>query len=73
MPSNRRFSQSGQKGPNTRGKQRQTRFGAMGVLYDDQGREYPVDDQGQIYIPYQSEQTAVSAGKLTDAGNPSTN
>ena len=46
VPSTRRFSQSGQKGPRSRGNQRQTRFGAMGVMYDAEGCEYPIDEHG---------------------------
>ena len=60
VPSRGRFSQSGQKGPRTRGRGRQTRFGAMGIVYDDEGYEYPIDDNGQLYIPYHPEQTAAS-------------
>ena len=28
----------------------------MGIVYDEEGYEYPVDDQGQIYIPYSTKQ-----------------
>ena len=30
----------------------------MGVVYDEEGYEYPVDDEGQIYIPSSTGQTA---------------
>ena len=30
----------------------------MGVVYDEEGNEYPIDDEGQIYIPYSTGQTA---------------
>ena len=30
----------------------------MGVVYDEEGNEYPVDNEGQIYIPYSTGQTA---------------
>ena len=30
----------------------------MGVVYDEEGYEYPVDNEGQIYIPYSTGQTA---------------
>ena len=47
---------SGRGGPR-RGRGRQVRFGGMGVVYDEEGNEYPVDDEGQIYIPYCTGQT----------------
>ena len=47
---------SGRGGPR-RGRGRQVRFGGMGVVYDKEGNECPVDDEGQIYIPYSSRQT----------------
>ena len=31
----------------------------MGIVYDEEGYEYPVDDQGQIYIPYSAGQTDI--------------
>ena len=58
VPSRGRFSQSGQKGPRNRGRGRQTRFGAMGIVYDEEGYEYPIDDQGQLYVPYHPEEAA---------------
>ena len=43
---------SGQRGPQRgRGRGRQVRFGALNVLYDEDGNSYPVDDAGQLYIP----------------------
>ena len=60
MPSHGTFSRSGQKGPKSRGHGRQTRFGAMGIVYDEEGYEYPIDDQGQLYIPYHPEEAAAS-------------
>ena len=51
VPSQRRFSQSGQKGPRGRGRGRSVRFGGLNVLYDEAGNEYPVDDAGQLYVP----------------------
>ena len=50
-PSQRKFSQSGQKGPKGRGRGRQIRFGGLNVLYDDEGNSYPIDDAGQLYVP----------------------
>ena len=52
-----RFSQSGQKGPRSRGRGRSVRFGALNVLYDDEGNAYPVDDAGQLYVPLEFAQT----------------
>ena len=57
-PSRRILTQSGQKGPRNRGRGRQTRFGAMGIVYDEEGYEYPIDEEGQLYVPYHPEQTA---------------
>ena len=50
-PSRRSFSQSGQKGPKTRGRGRSVRFSGLSILYDDEGNEYPIDDAGQLYVP----------------------
>ena len=61
-PSRRVFTQSGQKGPKNRGRGRQARFGAMGIVYDAEGYEYPIDEEGQLYIPYHPEQTAALGG-----------
>ena len=44
-------SKSGQLGPRRgRGQGRQTRLGGIGVVYDDEGYEYPIDDYGQLYV-----------------------
>ena len=64
-PSRGRFSQSSQKGPRNRGRGRQARFGAMGVVYDEEGYEYPIDDYGQLYVPYHPEQ-AVAFGEIEE-------
>ena len=29
----------------------------MNVLYDSEGIEYPVDDYGQVYVPFELEQS----------------
>ena len=29
----------------------------MGVVYDEEGYEYPIDDQGQLYVPYHPKET----------------
>ena len=34
----------------------------MGIVYDAEGYEYPIDDEGQLYIPYHPEQTAALGG-----------
>ena len=34
------------------------RFGALNVLYDEDGNSYPVDDAGQLYIPLEFVQDA---------------
>ena len=73
MPSRGRFSQSGQKGPRNRRRGRQTRFGAMGVVYDEEGYEYPIDDNGQLYIPYHPEQTAASGATEEEIQNETKN
>ena len=56
-PSQRKFTQSGQKGPRGRGRGRSVRFGGLNVLYDEAGNEYPVDDAGQLYVPLGYEPT----------------
>lgn len=33
------------------------RFGRLNVLYDEEGYEYPIDDEDHIYVPLESEQT----------------
>ena len=51
---------SGHIGPKPgRGLGRQVRFGGIGILYNDEGNEYPVDDYGQLYVPLGLEQSAV--------------
>ena len=47
---------SGRSGPK-RGRGKHVRFGGMNVLYDSEGIEYPVDDYGQVYVPFELEQT----------------
>ena len=61
-PSQRKFTQSGQKGPRGRGRGRSVRFGGLNVLYDEAGNEYPVDDAGQLYVPLEPEH-AVTEGE----------
>ena len=39
---------SGQKGPKRRGRGRQVRFGALNMLYDEDGNSCPVDDVDQL-------------------------
>ena len=63
-PSRGKFSQSGQKGPQRgRGRGRQVRFGALNVLYDGDGNEYPVDDAGQLYVPLDFGYTVAEEGQ----------
>ena len=62
-PSQRKFTQSGQKGPRGRGRGRQVRFGGLNVLYDDDGNSYPVDDVGQLYVPLDYGQTVVESAE----------
>ena len=49
---------SGQSGPRRgRGRGRKARFGAMNILYDEEGYEYPIDEYGQIYVPLEPKRT----------------
>ena len=32
----------------------------MNVLYDSEGVEYPIDDYGQVYVPFELEQTGAT-------------
>ena len=50
---------SGRSGPK-RGRGRHVRFGRLNVLYNSEGCEYPVDDYGQVYVPFKFEQTGAS-------------
>ena len=54
---------SGRSGPK-RGRGKHVRFGGMNVLYDSEGIEYPVDDYGQVYVPFELEQTG--AGEIEE-------
>ena len=64
-PSRRILTQSGQKGPQRgRGRGRQVRFGALNVLYDGDGNEYPVDDAGQLYVPLDFGQTVAEEAQV---------
>ena len=64
-PSQRKFVQSGQKGPRGRGRGQSVRFGGLNVLYDEVGNEYPVDDAGQMYVPLGFE-PAVTEGVIEE-------
>ena len=44
-----RFVQRGTSSNRSRG--RRTRFSRLNVVYNAEGQEYPVDDNGVIYIP----------------------
>ena len=46
---NTAYVQRGTGGNRSRG--RRARFGGLNVVYDSEGYEYPVDDQGVIYFP----------------------
>ena len=47
------------KGTRGRGRgNRQVRFSGLSVLYDDEGNQYPIDDEGQLYVPLDFGQTA---------------
>ena len=35
----------------------------MGVVYDDEGYEYPVDDYGQLYVPLHPKETIAGEAK----------
>ena len=63
-PSQRRFPQSGQKGPRSRGRVCSVRFSALSVLYDDEGNAYPVDDAGQLYVPLESAQAVDESAEV---------
>ena len=64
-------SKSGQSGPRRgRGRGRHVRFGGLNVRYDEEGNEYPVDDEGQLYVPLgygqtDAEETQVETEKIT--------
>ena len=60
---------SGQSGP-TRGRGKHVWFGWMNVLYDSEGIEYPVDDYGQVYVPFELEQTG--AGEIEEEKDKNT-
>ena len=60
---------SGRSGPR-RGRGKHVRFGGMNVLYDSEGIEYPVDDYGQVYVPFELEQTG--AGEIEEEKEKST-
>ena len=43
------------------------RFGALNVLYDGDGNEYPVDDAGQLYVPLDFGQTVAKEAQVENA------
>ena len=47
-------------GPKRGGRGRHVRFIGINILYDSQGCEYPVDDYGQVYVPFEFEQVGSS-------------
>ena len=55
-----RFMQRGTSSNRSRGWR--TRFSRLNVVYDAEGQEYPVDDNGVIYIPT-DEQTGTETKK----------
>ena len=58
-PSRGKSFQSVQRGTRGRGRgNRQVRFSGLSVLYDDEGNQYPIDDEGQLYVPLDFGQTA---------------
>ena len=61
-----RFVQRGTSGNRSRG--RRTRFSGLNVVYDAEGQEYPVDDNGVIYIPA-DEQTGADADEQPQQEN----
>ena len=34
-----------------RGSSQRARFSGLNIVYDDEGYDYPIDDEGRIYIP----------------------
>ena len=61
-----RFVQRGTSSNRSRG--RRTRFSGLNVVYDAEGQEYPVDDNGVIYIPA-DKQTGAEAEKQPQQKN----
>ena len=61
-----RFVQRGTSSNRSRG--RRTRFSGLNVVYDAQGQEYPVDDNGVIYIAA-DEQTGANNGEQPQQEN----
>ena len=47
---------SGQIGPKRGGRGRHVQFVGLNVLYDSEECEYPIDDYGQVYVPFEFEQ-----------------
>ena len=51
-----RTQQSVQRGTRRgRGNSRRVRFSGFNVVHDEEGYDYPVDDEGRIYIPLDSQ------------------
>ena len=42
----------------------------MNILYDSEGCEYPIDDYGQVYVPFELE--SVGAIGVTEEETPKT-
>ena len=45
---------------NRRGGNRRTRFSGLNVVYDEDGYEYQVDDDGNIVLDFEEEDAATS-------------
>ena len=42
----------------------------MNVLYDSEGIEYPVDDYGQVYVPFELEQSGAGETEVETEKEP---
>ena len=66
------FAQArGSRGGNRRGGgNRRTRFSGLNVVYDAEGNEYPIDENGNLVIEFiEEEDAAASQQNLQKSGN----
>ena len=63
-------NRGGNRGNRRGGGNRRTRFSGLNVVYDAEGNEYPIDENGNLVIEFvEEEDAATSQQNLQNSGN----